>query len=129
LTVKSFHISTWVGPQAIYMGQANSDTAVTTVSGQGIQSMWGTSAPEISIHVTFDEGTVRHSGTIGGTAGPDVRFDIPPGATKVTAIAVKASWTKLEEENLRSSGPDTLEWSVDVPLIAMGMTAPAKENQ
>jgi len=121
VTVKSLHVSTWAGPNNIYLGSASSDVEFSTVLGAPLQR-----TPNISIRFTFDEGTVLDSGTIGYTRGPDVKFAIPKGAKKVTAIEVSAAWTAFDETTFETSKPDSLKWSVDVPLETMGMVAPSE---
>jgi len=123
-TVKSFHVSTFTGVHSIYLCCATGDVKFSTVSGTPLQWSWGDRTPGVNIRFTFDDGTILDSGVIGGTRGPDVNFPIPPGAQKVTGIEVAFSWTTLDATTITGSKPESLKWSVDVPLGSMGMSAP-----
>jgi hypothetical protein len=127
LTVKSFHVSTQAGTNTIYIGDATGDTPISTLSGKPGWA-WGTGI-ELSLKFSFDNGKVVDSGKIGGTRGPDVGIGIPEGAERLTGIEVQASWTVFDYQTWKGSGPGSLRWSLDIPLAAMGMAAPAPKQR
>jgi len=122
LTVKSFHVSTWVGTNYIYVGDATGDTPISTLSGRPAWA-WGTGI-QLSLRFSFDNGKIVDSGNIGGTRGPNVSIAIPEGAERLTGIEVQTPWTVFDYQTWKGSAPGSLKWSLDIPLAAMGMAAP-----